>query len=78
LSVRVCPALRRNAVAVRAGSFPLAGVHGALYRMRAGAPVFVDELMVEFGDPLIRWMRAAHLIRRLRDCVLLPVDAITS
>jgi hypothetical protein len=68
LSVRVCPALRHGGAAVRVRSFPLAGVQGQLYRALSGVPVPVGEETVEFGDPRIRWIRAAHLIRRLGGC----------
>jgi hypothetical protein len=76
VSVRVCPALRRGAVTVRAGSFPVAGVNGVLHRLRAGVPVAASQVMVEFDDPQIRWVRAAHLVRRLNDCVIVPISSI--
>jgi hypothetical protein len=77
LAVRVCPALRQGAVVVRAGSFRLAGVSGLAYRMWRGAPVPDEQITVEFDDPQLRWVRAAHLIRRLNDCTLVPIDTVT-
>lgn len=74
LSVRVCPALRHGAIAVRARSFSVAGVNGVLHRLRGGVPVAVDQVMVEFDDPSIRWVRAAHLVRRLDDCTIVAVE----
>lgn len=76
LSVRVCPALRRGAVTVRAGSFPVAGVNGVLHQMRNRVPVAVGQAMVTFDDPLVRWVRAAHLVRWLDDCTVVPIDTV--
>ena len=69
-SVRMCPALRRGAAAVRARSFPVAGVHGTLYR--GTRPVAVGAASVPLDDPTIRWVRAVSLIRELSDCTILP------
>ena len=71
-SLRLCPALRNGAVVVRAGSFVVAGVHGMLYRGGAKL-VQVGGTTVTFEDPAIRWVRAAYLVRELRDCVLVPL-----
>jgi hypothetical protein len=76
VSVRVCPALRHGAVTVRAGSFPVAGVNGVLHRLWGGKPVAVGQAMVRFDDPQIRWVRAAHLVRWLDDCAVVPVDSV--
>jgi hypothetical protein len=68
-SVRLCPALRKGAVAVRATTFPVAGVHGTLY---AGSPpVEVGKGLVPLEDPAIEWVRAANLLRQLSDCTIL-------
>lgn len=75
LSVRVCPALRRGAVAVRARRFPVAGVRGGLYAGRR-RPVPVGEATVDFNDPAIRWVRAASLLRKLGDCTLIDPDEL--
>ncbi|GAB3452823.1 hypothetical protein GCM10027436_52840 [Actinophytocola sediminis] len=75
LSLRVCPALRRGAVAFRAWEFPVAGVRGWLY---AGGPVPrpVDTTMVSFTDPRIRWVRAANLLREMHDCTTLDLEEL--
>lgn len=71
-SLRLCPALRNGAVVVRAGSFVVAGVHGMLYR--GGTKLAqVGRTTVAFDDPAIRWVRAACLVRELRDCALIPL-----
>jgi len=76
LSIRVCPALRNGAVAIRARSYPIAGVNGVLYRCKRLVPAAVGQVMVEYGDPRTRWIRAAHLIRRLSDCVIVPLESL--
>lgn len=75
MSLRSCPALRRGAVAVRAGSFVLAGVDGVLYRSGRKLAV-VGRETVAFDDPAIRWVRAAGLVRELRDCRLISLDEL--
>ncbi|WP_459709728.1 hypothetical protein [Actinophytocola sp. KF-1] len=73
LSVRLCPALRTRAVVVRARTYPIAGVHGGLYRAGSRGPVPVGEAVVAFDDPAIRWVRAVSLVRQLRDCTIIPI-----
>lgn len=74
LSLRLCPALRRGAVAFRARRFPVAGVRGARY---AAGPRFVGDVTVTFDDPAIRWVRAANVVRKLDDCTILALDKIS-
>jgi hypothetical protein len=71
-SLRLCPALRKGAVVVRAGSFMVAGVYGLLYRSGCKL-VSTGEANVAFEDPAIRWVRAVSLVRELRDCVIVPL-----
>lgn len=72
VSLRLCPALRRGAVVVRADSFMLAGVHGPLYR--GGSKLTATgAATVTFEDPAIRWVRAVSLVRELRDCTIIPL-----
>ncbi len=78
LSVRVCPALRRGAVVVRAGSYPIAGVIGMEYRCEGDRTVAVGRTMVEYGDPMARWVLAEHLLRRLGNCALIEVDTLVT
>jgi hypothetical protein len=70
LSLQLCPALRKGATVVRAGSFVVAGVHGLLYR-GGSKPTALDDVTVSFQNPAIRWVRAVSLVRELRDCVIL-------
>lgn len=75
LSIRMCPALRLGAVAFRARRFEIAGVRGALYR-GGQAPTAVGDMRVSFDNPAIRWVRAANLLRELRDCSLVELDEL--
>jgi hypothetical protein len=76
LSLRLCPALRRGAVAVRVRRFEVAGVRGALYRRGPIAPVAVDAANLSYEDPDLRWLVASALIRELRDCTILSFDEV--
>lgn len=75
LSARLCPALRRGAVLVRAGRCEVAGVPGGLYT--GGLPPrCVGETIVSFDNPAIRWVRASALVRELFDCTLIELDEV--
>lgn len=71
-SLRLCPALRRGAVAVRVREFEVAGVRGALYR--AGT---LTEANLGYDDPDVRWLVASALIRELRGCAFVPLGELT-
>lgn len=74
---RLCPALRRGAIAVRVRRAPVAGVRGTLYRNGPGlVPVAQDEVTVAYEDPRVRWVRAMNLVRELHDCTIVSVDEI--
>jgi hypothetical protein len=75
-SVRLCPALRKGAVAVRVRDYPVVGVRGALYKNSGTSLVAVAETIVTFDDPAIRWVRAANLVRELRGCTIVPVEEL--
>jgi hypothetical protein len=77
ISLKLCPALRRGAVAVRVREFEVAGVRGVLYRKGASGPVAVEAGNLFYGDPDIRWMVASALIRELRGCTLVPIKDLT-
>lgn len=74
LSVRVCPALRRDRIVVRADSAPLWGVKGMVYRGGNPGPVPVADELVRFGTPAIRWVLGELLIRKLFDCAVVDLD----
>ena len=71
-SLRLCPALRRGAVAIRAREFDVAGVRGALYR--AGT---VEEASLSYDDSEVRRLVASALIRELRGCTFVPFGELT-
>jgi hypothetical protein len=70
VSIRSCPALRKGCVAVRVGHSTVSGVYGAYYRPAEPQPVMVEDVMLPFEDPGVRWMRATQLVRELHDCKL--------
>lgn len=76
LSLRLCPALRCGAVAVRVRSFEVVGVRGALYRRGPIAPVAVEAANLSYDDPAVRWLVASALIRELRDCTIVPFEEV--
>lgn len=75
-SLRLCPALRRGAAAVRVRRYPIVGVRGALYRRGKPYPILVAHTVVGFDDPAIRWTRAVGLVRQLRGCTIIPADSL--
>jgi hypothetical protein len=68
VSTRLCTALRRGAVLVRAGSFVVRGVHGLLYQRDGGKLKTADGATVAFDAPAIQWIRAVSLVRELQGC----------
>lgn len=76
VSLKLCPALRRGAVAVRAGEFEVAGVRGALYR-NGGSGTVAEAANLAYDDPDIRWMVASAPIRELRSCTFVPLEELT-
>ncbi len=75
LSARVCPALRRGAVVVRAGRFEVVGVYGPLF---TGGPVpdLVGKVKLYYDNPAVRWVLAMNLVRELWDCTLIELDEL--
>jgi hypothetical protein len=71
LSLRLCPRLRMGAVVIRVRQFPIAGVRGVLYQRNGAAVAAVDEAVVAFDDPAIRWVCAANLVRQLGSCTIM-------
>jgi hypothetical protein len=75
LASRLCPSLRKGAVAVRVGRAPIVGVRGALYRSGL-VPESLGDVTVAYDDPLARWVRAINLVRQLHDCTLVEVETL--
>jgi hypothetical protein len=79
ISLRLCPKLRRDGgAAIRAKEYSIVGVRGALYAPGPSRPVMVADQVVAFDDPVIRWVRAAGLIRQLSGCTIVPVEELVS
>jgi hypothetical protein len=76
LSVRVCPALRRGAAAIRVREYPVVGVRARFYRSGGLRPVFVQETITRFDDPAVRWVLAGSLLRELHGCEIVPFDQL--
>lgn len=76
LSLRHCPALRRGAVAVRAGEFPIAGVRGALYRKGELGLRPVEAAILPYDDPDVPWIVASALVREFRSCAVVPFEEL--
>lgn len=70
ISLRLCPALRRGGVLVRAREYPIAGVRGVRYQPGPAGPEMAEPVVVTLDDHAIRWIRATGLVRELNDCTL--------
>jgi hypothetical protein len=77
LSVRHCPNLRQGYAALRVRHSEVAAVYGIRYRPTLPFPTAISDDIVPLDDPAIRWTRAAHLIRELRDCTIIDLDQQT-
>jgi hypothetical protein len=74
---RMCPAMRRGAVAVRARQYPIAGVHGTVFQTTGTSwPKVVDYRDVLFDEPASRWVQADRLVRELGDCTIVPLETL--
>jgi hypothetical protein len=76
LSIRICPALRKGYVVVR-GHAEITGVFGMCYRkgQTPGHAEIVGPQNVAYDDPLIRWTRAAKLIRSFHSVTVMDLDS---
>jgi hypothetical protein len=68
IAIRLCPALRKGHLAVRARSAPVSGVKGLVYRAGRPSPVLIRQDLVRRDNPAIHWTVAEQLLRALRDC----------
>lgn len=77
VSVRLCPKLRRDGGAVvRVREYPIVGVRGLLYAPGPTEPIVVNDEVIGFDDPLIRWVRAVGLVRQMLGCRLVPLEEL--
>jgi hypothetical protein len=78
ISVRMCPALRSGAVAVRAKS-GVCGVTGVVFQPTGRYPglAVTDRAdIVSYGDPEIAWVQAVLLARSLYDATVVDLDGL--
>ncbi|TDQ04670.1 hypothetical protein [Labedaea rhizosphaerae] len=77
VSVQKCPALRKGAVAILAGRYPVAGVRGVLYAEGPNRmPTPVEDAIVAYDSHKSRWIKAHNLVRQLGDCELFEVHEL--
>jgi len=72
VATRLCPALRRGHLGIRARHAPVCGVRGLVYRPSRPVPALAGDYEVRYDNPTIRWTVADQLLRTLQDCT--PVD----
>ncbi|ONI85995.1 hypothetical protein ALI144C_12180 [Actinosynnema sp. ALI-1.44] len=75
LSLKLCPALRKGAVTVRAQGYPLVGFHGQLHTGADLFPRAVGKAITTFESPTARWILATGLVRELRSCLVTALEA---
>jgi hypothetical protein len=75
-SIRLCPTLRKGYVAVRALRFPYRGVYGQQYAPGHRWPIPVEDGVVTYNNPAIRWTCAVQLVRSLQDCTIVDLDDV--
>ena len=73
-SIRICPALRKGYVAIRVGRSIISGVYGVHYCPGPEFPRSVDDRILTYDDPAIRWTCAGQLVRELLECTVVPLD----
>jgi hypothetical protein len=72
-AIRACPALRKGYAAIRVGHSKISGIYGARYRPGPLLPTPVEDAILTYDDPAIRWTCAGQLVRELRDCTLVEL-----
>jgi hypothetical protein len=80
ISVRMCPALRQGATAVRAHS-RVHGVNGVVFEpgpRRMGLSVTDRAEVIPYGDPEISWIQATLLARSLYDATVIDLDGLAA
>jgi hypothetical protein len=81
LSVRMCPALRPNYIAVRAHS-RVCGVSGVRFTAGRVSPQFAPDDakddIVYFEDPAICWMLATQRARTLHGCTFVDLNRLAT
>lgn len=73
-SLRACPHLRTQCVALRVRAFTPHGVSGALFAPTPAGPQIHDVAVAPLGDPRLLWVRAGQLLMGLRDFTVVDPD----
>jgi hypothetical protein len=76
-SVRVCPAMRADPLAVRVRHCPITGVLGHRYRPGVFGPQAVGVHLVDHTDPGIGWVVAGQQVRTLYEVTIVDLDNLT-
>jgi hypothetical protein len=74
VATRLCPALRKGYLGIRARSAPVCGVRGLVYQPARPAPVLLRDYFVRSDNTTIRWTVADQLLRTLQDCTTVDLD----
>ncbi len=74
VATRLCPALRRGYLGIRARRAPVCGVRGLVYQPSRPAPVLLRDYSVRYDSTTIRWTLADQLLRTLQDCTPVNLD----
>ncbi|GAB3431022.1 hypothetical protein GCM10027436_04680 [Actinophytocola sediminis] len=74
VATRLCPALRAGTALIRVRQHPIIGVRAILHRQSPYGPIPIDEDLVRYDNPAIRWACATNLIRELHDCTIINPD----
>lgn len=77
-SIQLCPTLRKRHAIFRVRHSPVSGVYGVRYRPGKVFPELIDDVIVAFDDPAIRWVCAGQLVRELFDCIAVDPDEIAA
>jgi hypothetical protein len=73
VATRLCPALRKGYLGIRARSAPVCGVRGLVYQPARPTPVLLRDYLVRYDNTTIRWTVADQLLRTLQDCTIVDL-----
>jgi hypothetical protein len=74
-STRLCPHLKSGFVAARVKHYPVVGAYGCFYDPRNPAREPLANAICGYDHSDIRYLIASQLVRRLRGCRLVDLDA---
>jgi hypothetical protein len=74
VATRLCPALRKGYLGIRARNAPVCGVRGLVYQPASPTPVLLRDYLVRSDNTTIRWTVADQLLRTLQDCTTVDLN----